>query len=120
MKFLFLVSLTAALLMTSHAASAQTKPERFFDPTVFTPPSRTPLAGPRPLLRYLITALELPEQQVIAVQKVLKINPFPTPTLEELTLRLQPVLTDNQFDRLLSLRDDATISTSIIYLAARH
>ncbi|MFD1467756.1 hypothetical protein ACFQ48_05945 [Hymenobacter caeli] len=85
------------------------------------------LAGPaprheaaRPLLRYLIATLHLPDGQALEVQRVLKAHVLVRPSAGELANLLFPVLTEAQFARFQDLADNEVLGPNLNYLASLH
>jgi len=68
-------------------------------------------------VRFLINALQLPDQQVLTVEKALQAHPLQTASPAELATVLRPVLTDAQFARLQTLKP-AELTEELRYLAS--
>jgi len=77
-------------------------------------------AGARPLVRYLTATLRLTPAQVVAVQQALRTE-TPRPLApEQLTQRLEPVLSPEAQERLHTLQTNVDSYRTLSYLAARH
>ncbi len=72
----------------------------------------------RPLLRFLISTLHLPDAQALEVQQVLKAHALSTPTPNQLATMLFPVLTETQFAKFQDLADSETLGPNMHYLAS--
>lgn len=84
------------------------------------PAATTARPGARPLVRYLTATLRLTPAQVAAVQQVLRTE-VPRPLVpEQLTQRLEPVLSPEAQERLHALQTNVDSYRTLYYLAARH
>lgn len=72
-----------------------------------------------PLVRYLAATLQLTQQQTETVQHALRTRPLEVRTPEQVSQRLQAVLTLDQYDQLLQLQTDVDTYKSLRYLAVR-
>ena len=72
-----------------------------------------------PLVRYLAAALQLSQQQTLAVQEAVQKHQRLTRTPSRLTECLQKVLPTQEFDRYLALQDDADASKNLRSLASQ-
>jgi hypothetical protein len=77
-------------------------------------------AAPRPLVRFLINSLQLPDQQALQVEQALKHQPTPITTPEALTAALRPVLTPEQLAQLQTLHPEDELQEELRYLATLH
>ena len=76
--------------------------------------------GARPLVRYLTATLRLTPAQAVAVQQALRTE-TPRPLApEQLTQRLEPVLSPEAQERLHALQTNVDSYRTLYYLAARH
>lgn len=73
--------------------------------------------GASPLVRYLAAALQLSQEQAVAVQEAVQKHQRLTRTPALLTECLQKVLPTQEFDRYLALQDDADASKNLRSLA---
>ncbi|OGX91652.1 hypothetical protein BEN49_04545 [Hymenobacter coccineus] len=76
--------------------------------------------GARPLLRFLVATLRVPDRQALAIQQVLKTRALGTPTPEELAALLRPVLTEAQFAKFQDLVNSGLLGSNLTYLASLH
>lgn len=110
MKALMFGFLALVAIVAAHPAAAHSEPERAV-------PGLHIAAAPRPLLRFLINMLELPDQQALQVEQALKRQPAKITTADELTAALRPVLTPEQLTRLQALHPEAELQDELRYLA---
>lgn len=100
-----------------------TAPTQAFAQDVERPTPSLRLAGgdlsARPLVRYLAAALQLSQQQTETVQQALRTRPLQVRTPEQVSQRLQAVLTLDQYDQLLRLQADAATYSNLRCLAMR-
>ncbi len=76
--------------------------------------------GARPLLRFLVATLRVPDRQALAIQQVLKTRALGTPTPAELAALLRPVLTEAQFAKFQDLASSELLGPNLTYLASLH
>lgn len=74
----------------------------------------------RPLLRFLVATLRVPDRQALAIQQVLKTRALGTPTADELAVLLRPVLTEAQFAKFQDLASSELLGPNLTYLASLH
>jgi hypothetical protein len=115
MKALVFACLAVAASLFARPAAAHSDPEREMPGA-----TATIVVAPRPLVRYLINNLQLPDQQALAVEQALKAHPLKTSSPEELAEVLRPVLTAEQFARLQALKPANELSDELRYLATLH
>lgn len=100
-----------------------TAPTRAFAQDVERPTPSLRLAGgelsARPLVRYLAATLQLSHAQTETVQQALRTRPLEVRTPEQVSQRLQAVLTLDQYDQLLQLQADADTYKCLRCLATR-
>lgn len=106
--------LIACLLVIASGASAASLP------SAAAPGPWPRHEAARPLLRYLIATLHLPDGQALEVQQVLKAHPLGTLTPVELANLLFPVLTEGQFTKFQDLADSEMLGPNMQYLASLH
>ncbi len=100
-----------------------TAPTRAFAQDVERPTPSLRLAGgdlgAHPLVRYLAATLQLSQEQTETVQQTLRTRPLEVHTPEQVSQRLQAVLTLDQYDKLLQLQTDVDTYKSLRCLAVR-
>lgn len=98
-------------------------PNRALAQDVTRPTPSVGLAGGNlsagPLVRYLAASLQLTHQEAEMVQRALRTRPLEVRTPEQVSQRLQAVLTLDQYDQLLQLQADASTYKSLRCLAMR-
>lgn len=113
MKALMFGFLALVATIAARPAAAHSEPER-------ATPGLHLAAAPRPLLRFLINVLELPDQQALQVEQALKRHPAKITTTDELSAVLGTVLTPGQLARLQAAHPEGELQDELRYLATLH